>query len=536
MIMGKSPEKYIEIASRPPYLQELQEQFIDATKLQALGWRPKISLDEGIRKSIEFYRNLVKKGKIHPMKFLEDSGSPVFELKKLEEKNEKRNLLSREEIIVKGADTFKDDRGAIDNYYLPEPINWIGLIDTNKVNEKSGVLRGNHYHPEQEQKVLVISGSYVSVYKDLLDEASPIKYHLVEGGDLVITPPNLAHTQIFLEDTILLNLVTGERKKENYGKHTVPYELVKSDKIESYKSIYKKEIGYGLQNNCRICGSSNLKSVLSLGKSPLANNLLDKEDLNKDELFPLEMMYCENCHLCQLSYVVPPEKMFKHYLFLTSTTATTRDHFKEMAEKIKNELRLNNDSLVADIGSNDGTLLKYFKEMGIKVIGIEPAENVSKIANDAGIPTLTGFWNKETVEEILKNKGKVDVVTAANVFAHVKDIKDFTENVKLLLKDDGAFVIEAQYVLDTIRGLTFDNIYHEHLSYFSTLSLNEFFKRNGMEIFKLARLNVHGGSIRIFVQKSGGRHIKDISVERFLNEEKILDWINFQLIRILLRR
>ena len=522
IIMGKNPDKYIEIASRPPYLQEIQEQFIDATKLQSLGWKPKVSLEEGIKRSIEFYRNLVKKGKIHPMKFLEDGGSAVFELKKLEESNEKRDPLSREEIIVKGADSFKDGRGVIDNYYLPEPINWIGLIDTNNVSEKSGVLRGNHYHPEQEQKVLVISGSYVSVYKDLLDEASPIKYHLVRGGDLVITPPNLAHTQIFLEDTVLLNLVTGERKKENYGKHTVPYELVKADKIESYKNAVKKNEGFGLQNNCRVCGSNNLKSVLSLGKSPLANNLLDKEDLNKEELFPLEMMYCENCHLCQLSYVVPPEKMFKHYLFLTSTTATTRDHFKEMAEKVRNELRLNSDSLIADIGSNDGTLLKYFKEMGMKVIGIEPAENVSKIANDAGIPTLTGFWNKEIVEEILKSKGKVDVVTAANVFAHVKDIKDFTENVKLLLKDYGAFVIEAQYVLDTIRGLTFDNIYHEHLSYFSALSLNEFFKRNGMEIFKLERLDVHGGSIRVFVQKSGGRHIKDISVERFLNEERNL--------------
>jgi nucleoside-diphosphate-sugar epimerase/dTDP-4-dehydrorhamnose 3,5-epimerase-like enzyme/SAM-dependent methyltransferase len=496
-IMGKDPSTNIKIIDRPANFKELKEQYIDASKLHSLGWIAKISLEEGLKKSVEFYINLIKKNN---------------------QNDEEESKKDREEIIIKGTDSFKDGRGIIDNYYLPEPINWIGLIETNNVNEKSGaVLRGNHYHPEQEQKVLVISGSYISVYKDLLDNNSPIKYHTVHGGDLVITPPNIAHTQIFLEDTILLNLVNGERKSENYGKHTLFYELVKPDRVEFYKN--KKE-EFGFQKSCRICGNENLKKVLSLGKSPLANNLLNKDDLDKDELFPLDLMYCENCYLCQLSYVVPPEKMFKHYLFLTSTTETTRNHFEEMADMIKSNLNLKNNSLIVDIGSNDGTLLKYFKDRGMDVIGVEPAENVSKIANDIGIPTITGFWDEKTVGEIIRNKGKADLITATNVFAHVKDIKKVTENVKSLLKDDGIFIVEAQYLLDTIRGLTFDNIYHEHVSYFSILSLNEFFKRNDMEIFKVERFNVHGGSIRVFVQRKQGRQIKDGSVERFLNEER----------------
>ena len=167
------------------------------------------------------------------------------------------NLYGRtEEIIIKGSDSFKDERGKIDNYYLSEPINWIGLITTENVRERKNTIRGNHYHPEQEQKVLVTSGSYISVYKNLLESESPIKHHLVKAGDLVITPPNIAHTQIFLEDTTLLNLVHGERKHENYGKHTIPYELVRPEELDSYigKHYVEKKDEYGFQKKCRPWG------------------------------------------------------------------------------------------------------------------------------------------------------------------------------------------------------------------------------------------------------------------------------------------
>ena len=275
----------------------------------------------------------------------------------------------------------------------------------------------------------------------------------------------------------------------------------------------------GFQLKCRICENPELEKVISLGKSPLANNLLSIGDLNKDEeLYPLEIMHCSECNLCQLSYVVPPEKMFKNYLYVTSTTDYFKKHFGELADKIKKEFNLTNNSLAVDIGSNDGLLLKKFKENGVRVVGIESAENICNLARSEGVDTLSGFFNEDIVEEIVKMKGKADVITANNVFAHVGNIKGFIKNVKNLLKDDGIFVIEVQYLLDMIQTLTFDNIYHEHLSYFSVLSLNEFFKRQDMEIFKVEHIDSHGGSIRIFIQKAK-KHLKDNSAEEFIKKE-----------------
>ena len=205
-LMNKNPDEHIKVATRPPYLQEIQEQMINSSKLRSLGWNPKFSLDEGLKNSVKFYQKLVKEGKIHPMKFLEDGGSQIFELHNsnpnLNIIEEVKKEIKREEVIINGRDSFKDVRGNIDNYYLTEPINWIGLITTKGIKENKNSIRANHYHPEQEQKVLVISGSYISIYKDLTDKNSTIKHHLIRAGDLVITPPNLAQAQIFLEDTI----------------------------------------------------------------------------------------------------------------------------------------------------------------------------------------------------------------------------------------------------------------------------------------------------------------------------------------------
>ena len=145
----------------------------------------------------------------------------------------------KEEIIVKGKNGLTDVRGKIDNYNLTEPINWIGLILTTDVKNNDFSVRANHYHPEQEQKVLVISGSYISAYRELNNPNGEIKHHLVKAGDMVITPPMLVHAQIFLEDTVLVNLVAGERKNENYGKHTIPYELIKPGEVQGYVDLYK---------------------------------------------------------------------------------------------------------------------------------------------------------------------------------------------------------------------------------------------------------------------------------------------------------
>ncbi|MEK6880939.1 MAG: methyltransferase domain-containing protein, partial [Nanoarchaeota archaeon] len=285
----------------------------------------------------------------------------------------------------------------------------------------------------------------------------------------------------------------------------------------------------GYQIKCRICENPDLKRVISLGKSPLANNLLTTEELNKnEELYPLDIMYCNKCNLCQLSYVVPPEKMFRQYLYVTSTTETFKKHFEGFAEDVTGNFKLTDNSLVVDIGSNDGLLLKKFKERGVRVVGVESAENICEMARKEGIDTLNDFFNEDIVEAIVKMKGRADIVTANNVFAHVGNIKDFTKDVKNLLKDDGVFIIEVQYILDMIRKLTFDNIYHEHLSYFSLMSLTEFFKRDSMDIFKIEHVDSHGGSIRVFIQKNGGKYEKDNSVDEFLEKEKIFGLDNFR--------
>ncbi len=272
---------------------------------------------------------------------------------------------------------------------------------------------------------------------------------------------------------------------------------------------------------CRICNNKNIGKFLSLGNSPLANSFLSKEDMEKEEsTYPLELAFCDNCKLVQLTCVVPPELMFKNYVYVTSTSNTFKIHFTKMAEDISKEFRLNDGSLVVDIGSNDGLLLKGFQKFKVKTIGIEPATNVAKIAEENGIETINDFFNDKSAKRIIKKKGHADVITANNVFAHINDINDVINNVKLLLKKDGIFVIEVQYLVDTMEKMTFDNIYHEHLSYFTLTSLNYFFKKNGMEVFNVQRVDSHGGSLRVFIKKSEGKHEINEQVKKMLEYEK----------------
>ena len=275
---------------------------------------------------------------------------------------------------------------------------------------------------------------------------------------------------------------------------------------------------------CRICKNKGLEIFLSLGKSPLANNFLSKEQLEKkEETFPLELAFCNNCKLVQLTYVVPPELMFKNYVYVSSTSTTFKIHFTKMAEDISNSFNLNDKSLVVDIGSNDGLLLKGFQKFGVKTIGVEPATNIAEIAQKEGIETINDFFSRKVVNGVIEKKGNANVVTACNVFAHIDDIDDVIGNVKLLLKEDGIFVIEVQYFVDTIEKMTFDNVYHEHLSYYTLTSLNFFFKKHGMDIFNVQRVDSHGGSLRVFVKKTGGKYEINEEVKKIMDYEKSID-------------
>jgi nucleoside-diphosphate-sugar epimerase/SAM-dependent methyltransferase len=338
------------------------------------------------------------------------------------------------------------------------------------------------------------------------------KVHNVEGPNETYTKadpnrrcPDLTKIRTMIGYTPRVNLVNG----------------LKRFIVWVEQAMKDQESSFGMQEKCRVCDNVNLRSVINLGESPLANSLLSSDELGKkEEMFPLEMVYCDNCHLCQLSYVVPPEKMFSNYLYVTSTTETFKKHFASMAEKIVRDFNLKENSLVVDIGSNDGLLLKNFKERGTRVVGVEPAENICEIARKDGIDTLDGFFHEDSVEDIVKMKGKADIITANNVFAHVGNVRELVRNVKNLLKEDGAFIIEVQYLLDTIQKLTFDNIYHEHVSYFCLLSLNEFFKRQDMEVFRVEHVDSHGGSLRVYIQNMKGGHQKDGSVDEFLERER----------------
>lgn len=275
---------------------------------------------------------------------------------------------------------------------------------------------------------------------------------------------------------------------------------------------------------CRICKNKGLEIFLSLGKSPLANNFLSKEQLeNKEETYPLELAFCNNCKLVQLTCIVPPELMFKNYVYVSSTSTTFKIHFTKMSEDISNSFKLNDKSLVVDVGSNDGLLLKGFQKFGVKTIGVEPATNIAEIAQKEGIETINDFFSRKVVNGVIEKKGNADVVTACNVFAHIDDIDDVIGNVKLLLKEDGIFVIEVQYFVDTIEKMTFDNVYHEHLSYYTLTSLNFFFKKHGMDIFNVQRVDSHGGSLRVFVKKTGGKHEINEEVKKIMDYEKSID-------------
>ena len=408
------------------------------------------------------------------------------------------------EYIKEGEKEFIDARGKISNHELPEPINLIGYIDSVK-----GSVRANHYHPIQEQKCLLVKGQFISVYQDLLNINSPKITHVVNEGNLIVTKPNTAHAMVFTKDSIFLNLVRGEREHENYGvTHTIRKVIVDEDIRKKLISIYKFD--------CRCCGNESLKRVISLGFQPLANNL-ENNNKTQSDLYPLEMNYCENCHNCQLSVTVDPKKMFSNYLYLSSTSKQFVKHFDDASDKyIKKFKLIPKKSNILDIGSNDGIALKPFKDKGFKnLLGIEPASNLAKEANKNKIKTLNYFFDKKILNKINK---KFDLILASNVFAHSDKLKEMAECMSKLIKPNGIIVIEVQYLLNTLKDLTFDNIYHEHYNYWSLTSLKYFFNSINLHIIDAELIDTHGGSIRVFVSKTK----KTISNElkKLLKEEE----------------
>jgi len=252
-----------------------------------------------------------------------------------------------------------------------------------------------------------------------------------------------------------------------------------------------------LIKNCRVCDSENLELAIDLGFQPWGNHFLKKEEVGKEPFYPLRVVFCMDCKTPQLDYTVPKETMFAEHTYLSGVTKTLSDHFKSVAEEVDRRFfnGIKNKS-VLDLGSNDGTQLKHFKNLGYDVLGVESATVPAQIANDAGIPTVHAFFNLESAKNLGK---KFDVVNAAGFFFHLEELHSVCEGIKEVLAKDGVFVIQFLYMKRIVENLAFDQIYHEHLLYYNLKNVETLLNRHGLSTFDAYLTPAHGGSMVAYV-------------------------------------
>lgn len=271
---------------------------------------------------------------------------------------------------------------------------------------------------------------------------------------------------------------------------------------------------------CRFCLNKNLKQVIDLGFQPAANAFLSKKQLKeKEHFFPLKVNFCSTCGQLQLTHIVSPDYLFRNYVYASSTSPVFIAHFENYAQSVYKKIKLSTDSKVLDIGSNDGILLKPFKKLGVKILGVDPATKIARQATKNGIPTINEYFNQSLANKIIKKWGHADVITANNVFAHVPFIDELIQASRNLLKSEGVLIIEAPYLVDFLQKNLFDTIYHEHVSYLSIRPLITLFKRFNMTIFDVEGTDSHGGSIRVFVKKNESKRKMKSIVEKFIQQE-----------------
>ncbi len=260
-------------------------------------------------------------------------------------------------------------------------------------------------------------------------------------------------------------------------------------------------------NSCRFCNNQLQYTFVDLGSSPLANSYLRQDQLNKMEPFyPLHVYICDSCFLVQLPEIESAENIFSNYVYFSSYSESWLRHAENYVDMVTKRFGYTAKSFVVEIASNDGYLLQYFVQRGIPVLGIEPAQNVAEVARDKGIPTLVRFFNTSTVKQLAQENKFADLIIGNNVLAHVPDLNDFVEGMKILLKPEGIITMEFPHLLRLIEENQFDTIYHEHFSYFSFMTVNRIFEKQDLVIFDVEELPTHGGSLRIYV-----RHRDDTS-------------------------
>ena len=277
---------------------------------------------------------------------------------------------------------------------------------------------------------------------------------------------------------------------------------------------------YQIEQKCRSCGCKELDLIISLGQTPLADRLVTKDQLKESELTaPLDLVFCPQCTLVQITATVSPEVLFgEEYPYFSSVSQTLLAHSRANALDLIEKRSLGPASLVIELASNDGYMLRNFVEHHIPVLGIDPAKGPAKAAQDAGIPTRCAFFTFQLAQQF-REKGQIaDVIIANNVLAHVADLNGFVAGIALILKDDGILVIEVPYLIDLIEKVEFDTIYHQHLCYFSVTALNQLFRKHHLFLNDILHLDIHGGSLRLYVEK---RENVQTSVQWYLENEAL---------------
>lgn len=271
---------------------------------------------------------------------------------------------------------------------------------------------------------------------------------------------------------------------------------------------------------CQICRTVTIAG-LDVGPQPVGDLVLSQEQLNKPETFyPMQLHHCPNCGLTQLGYIVDPRIVYRNFPFVSGTTQTATKHLQSLPPHLVKMSGLNEKSFAVDIGSNDGTLLKAYVPFGVKFLGVDPSGDPVKIARAQGIPTMHAFFDDATVSEILGEHGQSDAITACGVFGHIADLPGLMKAVKRLLAPRGVFATDSQYWLDTMERRHYDNMFHQHLRYYSMKPMIYLHEQYDMEIFDVERSDVYGGSFRIFAGHKGEHEISSRVTDLLAVEEK----------------
>ncbi|MCI0379455.1 MAG: class I SAM-dependent methyltransferase [Gemmataceae bacterium] len=277
--------------------------------------------------------------------------------------------------------------------------------------------------------------------------------------------------------------------------------------------------------NCRVCESDKLELFLDLGETALANQFVLPERVHEPEpRFPLRLVLCRVCGLVQIDEVVPPEVLFKNYAYVSGTSDLIYRHARSLADHFCSTYSLGRSAMVVEAASNDGTVLQAFKRHGVRTVGIDPAENIVRCANEAGIETVCDFFNAATAQALRDRYGPARLVLARHVLAHVADLQDFVQGFGILLDRDGVAAIEVPYLRPFHDRLEYDTVYHEHLCYFSLSVLKTLLERHGLEVLNVQEAAIHGGSILVTAQRRGGLRAPTDLVNQLLQEERQRGW------------